>query len=208
MPPEMSPVYAPAGCGDRSCAPYTRSSLSPSTAVCTLRRAVNGGSTATSTSVSCCSLRLNASFCTRLMASRWLRFIFQLPAMMGRRVVSAMLTLFLLAGLSLPLPAGAVQRGETRQGLAFEVFQRRAATGRDVPERGLVEPERADRRGRIAAPDHGEAVDLGDRLGHAPGAGRERGQLEHAHRPVPEHRPRGGDGVREQPDRLRSDVQP
>src|SRR4051812_30164353 len=176
MPPEMSPVYAPAGCGDRSCAPYTRSSLSPSTAVCTLRRAVNGGSTATSTSDSSCSLRLNASFCTRLMASRWLRFIFQLPAMMGRRVSSA---------ITVP-PLALFQRREAWQRLALEVLQGRAAAGRDVPEAALVDAELADRRRRVAAADHRQAVDLRDRLGHAPGAGRERRQLEDAHRPVPE----------------------
>ena len=54
--------------------------------VCTLRMSVNGGSTATSTAVrSCSSLRLNASFCTSAIASRWLRFIFQLPAISGWR---------------------------------------------------------------------------------------------------------------------------
>ena len=54
-------------------------------AVCTLRMSVNGGSTTTSTSVSSFSVRLKASFCTSAMASRWLRFIFQLPAISGRR---------------------------------------------------------------------------------------------------------------------------
>src|SRR5579875_1079999 len=46
--PEMSPVYAPLGYGDRSCAPYLIWSLSPSVSVCTLRRSENGGSTTTS----------------------------------------------------------------------------------------------------------------------------------------------------------------
>ena len=88
------------------------------------------------------------------MASRWLRFIFQLPAISGRRVA---------------LRHHVLQRGEAGQGLALEVLQRGAAAGRDVAERGLVEAERAHGRGRVAAADHGEAVDLGDRLGHARG---------------------------------------
>ena len=46
---------------------------------------MNGGSTTTSAASSSGSLRPKATFCTRPMASRWVRFIFQLPAMSGRR---------------------------------------------------------------------------------------------------------------------------
>ena len=53
--------------------------------VCTTRRSTNGGSTATSTVWNSSSFRLNASFCTSAIASRWLRFIFQLPAISGLR---------------------------------------------------------------------------------------------------------------------------
>ena len=47
-----------------------------------------------------------AIFCTRAMASKWLRFIFQLPAISGVR-----LTVLL------------VQYVDTRKGLALKVFQ-------------------------------------------------------------------------------------
>ena len=72
--------------------------------------------------------------------------------------------------------------------LALEVLQAGAATGRDVAERGLVEAERADRGGGVAAADDGEPVDLGQRLGDGAGALGERRDLEDAHRAVPEHR--------------------
>ena len=48
--PEISPVYAPESCAERSCAPSASGSLSAATSVCTERRSVNGGKTATSTS--------------------------------------------------------------------------------------------------------------------------------------------------------------
>ena len=47
--PEISPVYAPESCAEMSWAPYLIFSLSPSTSVCTERRSVKGGRTATST---------------------------------------------------------------------------------------------------------------------------------------------------------------
>jgi hypothetical protein len=59
--------------------------LSPSTSVCTLRRSVNGGMTVTSTLSKYLSGSEKAIFCTRAMASKWLRFIFQLPAISGLR---------------------------------------------------------------------------------------------------------------------------
>src|SRR4051812_46734572 len=83
--PLTSPVYAPESCLDTSCAPYVSFNLSPSTSVCTLRRSVNGGMTVTSTLSKYFSGNENAIFCTRAMASKWLRFIFQLPAISGLR---------------------------------------------------------------------------------------------------------------------------
>src|SRR5690606_24969565 len=172
MLPAMSPVEAPGGRGERSCAPYPILILSPSTSVCTLRRSVKGGRTTTSTSSSSFSVSVKASFCTSAMASRWLRFIFQLPAISGRRGVVAM--------------GSDLQCGEAGEGLALQVLQRGSPAGRDVPERGLVEPEYAHRRGGVPAADHGEPVHRGDRLRHPAGAGGERRHLEDAHRAVPE----------------------
>src|SRR3954467_15691208 len=74
--------------------------------------------------------------------------------------------------------------------LALEVLEAGTSTGRDVSERGLVEAEGAYGGRGVAAADHGEPVDLGQRLGDGSGAGRERVDLEDPHRAVPE------DGVR------------
>src|SRR5215470_3853815 len=88
--------------------------------VCTLRRSTNGGSTTTSTDSKSRSLRLNAIFCTRAIASKWLRFIFQLPAISGRRV----------GGLG----KSGLQYGDAGQGPALQELQRRSAAGRNVTE--------------------------------------------------------------------------
>src|SRR5215207_7443916 len=177
----MSPVYAPDLCGERSCAPYPMRRRSPSISVCTLRRSVNGGSTTTSTEVSCCSLRLNAIFCVSAIASRWFRFIFQLPAMSGRRPSGSSGFFFAtVSGLRF-------EGGNTRKGLALQVLQRRTAAGRDVAERRLVQAERPDGRRRVAAADDRQTVHSRHRLRDGTRALRERRELEHAHRAVPEH---------------------
>src|SRR6478672_11711423 len=97
MPAEISPVKAPLSWAETSWAPYLIGSLS-------VRRA--------------------ASFWTRTTASWWLRFIFQLPAMIGRRLWRGM------SGLQY------VDAGEL---LALEVLQAGAAAGGDVSEGRLVE---------------------------------------------------------------------
>src|SRR5205814_8708332 len=97
----------------------------------------NGGSTTTSTSASRFSVRLNASFWVSAMASRWLRFIFQLPAMSGRRAS-------LLADSAL-LAISGLQSRDAGEGLALQVFQGGAATRGDVPEGGLVQTQGAYR---------------------------------------------------------------
>src|SRR3954452_10622451 len=168
----MSPVCAPESNGDRSWAPYLIRSRSPSTSVCTLRRSVYGGTTTTSTASWSLSSRLYASFCTRAIASRWLRFIFQLPAMSGMRAIGLLL-----------------QRRQPRELLALEVLQARAATGGDVAEPRLVDVQRADRRCGVTTTDHRERSGKGrDGLGHAPRPGGERLPLEHTHPAAPGHR--------------------
>src|SRR3712207_3226519 len=153
-------------------------SLSPVTSVCTLRSAVNGGRTTTSAASSSVSFRENSSFCTRLMASRWWRFIFQLPAISGRRA-GAVTCCLLSVG----------ECGQAGELAALEELQGGAAAGADVPVGRLVEPELADGGGRVAAPDHRQAVDRGDGLRHTAGARLERRELEDTHRAVPEPRP-------------------
>src|SRR3712207_2515119 len=101
-------------------------SLSPVTSVWTLRSAVKGGRTTTSAASSSLSFSEKTTFCTRLIASRWLRFIFQLPAIRGRR-----------AGAVTSSPS-VVECGQARQLPALEVLQGRAAAGADVPVGGLV----------------------------------------------------------------------
>src|SRR3954452_20135497 len=125
------------------------------------------------------------------MASRWLRFIFQLPAMSGMRAIGLLL-----------------QRSQPRELLALEVLQAGAATRGDVAEPRLVDAQAADRRGGIAAADDRQRPgQRRDRLGDAEGAGRKRLELEHSHRAVPEHGLRAVEPVAEQRDRLRSDVE-
>ena len=70
-----------------------------------------------------------------------------------------------------------------------------AAAGRE-PVHVVAEPELDHRRGRVAAADHGVALGVGDGLGDRPGPGRERRQLERAHRAVPEDRAAAGDPLR------------
>src|SRR3954447_21668355 len=164
MAPDTSPVYAPSGCGERSWAPYRISSRSPSTRVCTVRSAVNGGSTTTSTAAKSClpSLSVQSSFCTRCAPDRWSRFIFQLPAISGVRPgrVDRAIGWW---------PLSALEDGESGQGLALQQLQARPPAGRDVPEGGLVEPEGAHRGGRVAAADHAERVAVDQRLGDRTG---------------------------------------
>src|SRR3954453_12880053 len=144
----MSPVCAPESNDETSWAPYLIRSRSPSTSVWTLRRSVNGGNTTASTASWSLSSRLKASFCTRAMASRWLRFIFQLPAMSGIRAIGLLL-----------------QRRQPRELLALEVFQARTATGRDVTKPRLVDAQQADRRRGVASADDGQSVrEAGDGL--------------------------------------------
>ena len=84
------------------------------------------------------------------------------------------------------------QRLDSRQLLALQQLQRGSASGRE-PVHPIGEAELLERRDRVAAADHGGRPAPGNRLGEGPGAVGERLQLEGAHRPVPEHRPRGGD---------------
>src|SRR5699024_10389888 len=60
---------------------------SPLISDCTLRMSVNGGNTDTSTSEKYFSGNENAIFCTSAMASKCVRFIFQLPAISGFRAI-------------------------------------------------------------------------------------------------------------------------
>src|SRR3954452_13494054 len=72
---------------ETSWALYRIGSRSASTSVCTERRSVYGGITATSVRVKSCflSARIQASFWTSATASGWVTFIFQLPAIRGVR---------------------------------------------------------------------------------------------------------------------------
>src|SRR5215203_1831547 len=137
----MSPVWAPGGCGETSCAPYRMRYLSPSTSVCTERMSVNGGSTTTSTASWSSSVSEKASFWTSASASRWLRFIFQLPAISGVRA------------MGLTTSVTVFERIQPGQLLALEELEAGTAAGGDVAERALVEPELADRGGGVATAD-------------------------------------------------------
>src|SRR3954447_11694667 len=113
--------------------------------VCTLRRSVNGGITTTSTASVSFSRRSKASLCTRAIASRWCRFIFQLPATSGRRPARACDVM--------PRATSGLQGFDARQRLALEILQRRPAAGADVPDPALVDAELADRGGTVPTAD-------------------------------------------------------
>ena len=93
------------------------------------------------------------------------------------------------------------------QGLAFQVLQAGAATGGDVAKLVVIETEHAYGGRGIATADDGKPIDLGQRFGHSLGACRERGELEHAHGSVPEHRLGRPHAVGEVLGRRRADVQ-
>src|SRR4051794_33780497 len=118
--------------------------------VCTLRRSVNGGITTTSTASVSFSRRSKASLCTRAIASRWCRFIFQLPATSGRRPARP--------NDVMPRAMSGLQSFETRQRLALEILQRRPAAGADVAEPALVDAQLPDRGGAVPTADDGQRV--------------------------------------------------
>src|SRR4051794_40322053 len=168
------------------------SSRSPSTRVCTERRSVYGGSTATSVREKSCflSARIQASFWTSATASGWVTFIFQLPAIRGvRKAIYVLLSGF---GRSRGVCVGgsALEDGDARQLFALEQLETGAAAGGDVAERVLVEAELPHGCCRVATADDGQTADLCQRLCDGLRTLRERRRLEDAHRPVPEHGPR------------------
>src|SRR5699024_11998860 len=112
----------------------------PSTTIWTPRMSVKGGMNATSTFSWYFSGRAKETFCTSAMASRWLRFIFQLPAMSGVRAM------FSPVGRSGDRSVGALEGGDARELLAFEVLEGCPAAGGDVGEVLLPQPEGAEDR--------------------------------------------------------------
>src|SRR5689334_7964901 len=137
------------------------------------------------------------------MASKWLRFIFQLPLISGLRVVATVVVLSSSSNVgwrdrvrSRPTGAATAQGGvclrrrsggvgcaaqglEAGQVAQLEQLQRGTATGRDVIDLA-GQTELLDRRRAVTATDDGEGLGLGQRLGHDAGAGFEPRVLEHA----------------------------
>src|SRR5690625_316492 len=153
--------------------------------------------TTTSTSAKSCfaSVRVQESFWTRWVAWWWSRFIFQLPAISGVRVVIGCLS---------------AQNVNTGEDFPFEVLQGGAATGGDVPEGVFVKTEESHRSCGVPAADDGESAAPGgidEALRDRFGSLREGGKLEHAHRAVPHDRVSGGDGFPEGLRRIRADVE-
>src|SRR4029453_2571214 len=112
-------------------------SLSPSIRVPTLRRAVNGGHTATSTASVSSLLSAQASFWVSWTPSRWFLCIFQLPAISGRRATASP-------------PSGGGGGGAAGKRLALEQLEAGPATGGQVVD--LVgQAELGQGGGRVAA---------------------------------------------------------
>src|SRR5215213_5979205 len=127
-----------------------------------------------------------SSASTNSAASATVLFIFQLAAMYG------------VLGIYESLHSG--------QLLSLQQLQGCSSSGRK-PIDLAVEAELADRGDRVAAADHRRARRRRDRLGDGLGAGRERFQLEGAHRAVPEHRPGGDHGIAVELAGARADVE-
>ena len=180
-------------CGERSCAPYLSRSLSPSTRVCTRRRSVNGGSTATSTASKSClaSRRVQASFCTRCDGLEVVEV--HLPVAGHQRDAADR-----LGGHQAPV----LQHGRGRAAALPSRYSRLAPPPVEMwPNCVVGEAELAHGGGGVAAADDGErarGVTSTSASATRPGARGERRHLEHAHRAVPEHRPRVGELLGEQ----------
>src|SRR3954468_17978482 len=122
------------------------------------------------------------------MASKWLRFIFQLPEINGLRI---------------GCPA---QSLEAREIPVLEQFEGSPSTGRHVVDL-VVEPELGEGCGAVATADDSERLGIGHRSGDGAGACRESRILEHAHWPVPEDRASVHDHVAERRSRTGTDVE-
>src|SRR6478609_4783161 len=183
---------------------------SESIVVCTERRSVNGGQSTTSTaSVSFLSSRYE-SFWVNWIATKWSWCIFQFAAMIGLRSVMtrpSRVSTVRCVVRSVRTGRGIAQRLQAGEVALLDELERRAAAGAHVVD-GAVEPELADRRGAVAAPDDREAGAFGDRGRDRLRARRERRHLEHTHRAVPQHHVRLGDRVREDGRGLGPDVEP
>src|SRR4051812_31045701 len=127
---------------------------------------------------------------TYARASAIVLYIFQLPAMYGRRPLS-----------------GVIERLHSGQRLALEQLERRATARGQV--RDLVrQAELGERRRAVAAADHGGSRRLRHCLGEGARACGERRELEGTHGPVPEHRAGRGDLLAVLLRGPRSDVEP
>ncbi len=164
-------MNAPSGSWCMFCA-YT-STREPRALSTIARRSVKGTQIATSTPSSAdtrgSSAWMYSSACCSVL------YIFQLPATSGVRPVKR----------TTPAPSSASSPGSVP---SLDELQRRAAAGREVVD-PLLEPHRASAAAESPPPDDRQARSERDRLGDRARAGRERLQLERAHRPVPEDRP-------------------
>src|SRR3954453_6767729 len=185
---DTSPVNAPLSSQWQCWAPTANGSLSMSITVCTLRMSVNGGWMLTSTVWRSSLVTKYANFCTVWMASKGLRFIFQLPEINGLRIWC---------------PA---QRHEPRKVAVLEQFEGRSASRRHVVDL-VVQAELGERGCAVATADDGERLRVRHGLGDGAGARRESRIFEHAHRPVPEDGARVHDHIAEPGRRTGTDVE-
>src|SRR5215207_4578484 len=101
-----------------------------------------------------------------------------------------------------------IENGQTRQRLAFQIFQAGAAAGRDMTELVIPETKITDRGGSVATTDDRQSIDLGGGLLDRNGTGGEALPFRDAHRPVTEHRLGFSDHACEDPRRVWTNVQP
>ena len=125
------------------------------------------------------------------MASRWSRFIFQLPLTSGRRRAPGPVTAA-RTGRGRPRASGAFGRGpeggQTGQVAVLEQFERGPAAGGDEAD-PVGQAQRVHRGRAVAPPTTVKPGHCGHGLGHARGPGAEPAVLEDTHGPVPQHGP-------------------
>ena len=138
-------------------------------------------------------------------ASKWSWCIFQLPLTSGRRSPDFFALAIDVAAATQPNgaeraggPGRSVrpQRGQRGQVAVLDQLQRRAAAGRDEID-PAGQTELVERGGAVAAADDGEAAASATASATVRVPAANRSSSNDAHRPVPQHGPRIGDGVGE-----------
>src|SRR5512143_3055820 len=188
----------------------------------TVWRAVNGG--ASTMSLSLIPAMSGISLLAKSRASTVVLFIFQLPAIMGRRLAFIQNPFFprkgtkdakrnfyfcfaVFACFARILVCIIHECRKTRQFFALEKFERCSATRRDEAD-AVGHTRLVHRYVSVAATDNGEGVRISHRAGDRESAARVSIFLEHAHGTVPDYGLGILESLRKEPGSGRTDIEP